>query len=98
MQNGKKDSDWFKTATLLILSALYDMDPTGEKGMATASVYIAMQEHGVRARDWAWLVLMLTGTKDDPLCRQKGHTLYLTARGRELGRKVSERLAAHKAA
>lgn len=86
-----------KTLLLLTLSALFDIDPTGKDGVPTSPMYLAMQAHGVNARDWTSLLLALTAG-DAPLCRQKGHTLYLAPAGRELGAKVSAAMAAKKAA
>ena len=86
-----------KALLLLTLSSLFDIDPTGKDGVPTSPLYLALQSHNLGTRDWSALVSMLTAG-DEPLCRQKGHTLYLTAVGRALGGKVSGALAGKKAA
>jgi hypothetical protein len=84
-----KDSDWYKALLLLTLMAIFDLDPTGQEGVSAERVQLANAAWGANARDWTVLMSMITAG-DQPLCRQKGRTLYILEAGRTMARKVSE--------
>ena len=93
-----------RTKLLLMwaVSAMFDIDPTGQEGVPESPVYLALQSHGIGARDWATLISVLTDPRvvaggKEPLCRQKGHTLYLTESGRKMGEAVNKALEELKA-
>lgn len=92
-----------KRLLMWAVSAMHDIDPTGKEGVPETPIFMVLQEKGVGARDWALLLSTLTDPRvvaggKEPICRQKGHTLYLTASGRKMGEAVNKALEELKAA
>lgn len=77
-----------KKYVLAIVSALYDLDPEGDKGPVPASaIYLAMKTN---LDDYNQVAMVLAHAN---LARVSAETISLTTDGRKLGKRIAEALA-----